>query len=295
MAAVSGSQIMKLGRKLSSFFYKNSRELKTIWKIERDGRKGYLAGTAHFSPYRFQKSLQRLIRQAKIALFEGPLDDQSMKRVVELGSAGEGSVALYERLDSPTITQIRKCTGMISSGSNPLPLFFPLGGKESDPLYAHFQKFQPWLAFLNLWSQFLKEKGWKYSVDLEAWEIAARMGKEIHFLETIDEQVKALEGVPFERFVAFLKKVPRWPEYTKAYVQSYLRGALEEIMAGTSEFPTRCPSIIENRDPIFYERMKPYLEKAETVAFIGTVHIPGLKKMFLQDGYKVDQVAEIGE
>jgi len=63
-------------------------------------------------------------------------------------------------------------------------------------------------------------------------------------------------------------------------------------MPGTSEFPTRCPSIIENRDPIFYERMKPYLEKAETVAFVGTAHIPGLEKMFLGDGYKVDQVAE---
>jgi hypothetical protein len=38
--------------------------------------------------------------------------------------------------------------------------------------------------------------------------------------------------------------------------------------------------------------MKPYLEKAETVAFVGTAHIPGLEKMFLGDGYKVDQVAE---
>jgi hypothetical protein len=294
MAAVSGSQIMTLAEKLSFFLHRNQKELKTIWRIERGGYKGYLAGTAHFFPYRFQKSLQRLIRKAKIVLFEGPLDEPSMKRVVERGSEGEGALILYEGLDPQTITQIKKCPGIYSDRSNPLPLFFPLGSKESDPLYAHFQKFRPWLAFLNLWSQYLKGKGWKYSVDLEAWEIAARMGKEIHFLETIDEQVKALEGVPFERFVAFLKKVPRWPEYTKAHGQSYLRGALEEIMYGTSEFPTRCPSIIENRDPRFYERMKPYLEKAETVAFVGTAHIPGLKKMFLRDGYTVDQEAETG-
>lgn len=283
---------MTWAQKLYPFFHRNERELKTVWKIEGDGRRGYIAGTAHFSPFRYRRSLQRLIRKARIVLFEGPLDEQSMKRVVELGSTGEGSVALYERLDSQTITRIKKCTGIVASGSNPLLLFFPLGAKDSDPLYSHFQKFQPWLAFLNLWSQYLKEKGWKYSVDLEAWEIAGRMGKEIHFLETIDEQVKALEGVPFERFVAFLKKVHLWDEYTQGHVQSYQRGGLEEIMSGTSEFPTRCPSIIENRDPIFYERMKPYLEKAETVAFVGTAHIPGLKKMFLRDGYKVDQVAE---
>jgi hypothetical protein len=283
---------MRWGQILFSFFHKNERELKTIWKVERDGRRGYITGTAHFSPFRYRRSLQGLIGKVQIALFEGPLDEQSMKRVVELGSAGEGSIALYERLDPQTITQIKRCTGMTPSGSNPLPLFFPLSAKESDPLYAHFQKFQPWLAFLNLWSQYLKESGWKYSVDLEAFKIAGQMGKEIHFLETIDEQVKALEGVPFERFVAFLKKVHLWDEHTKRHVQIYQRGGLEEIMSGTSEFPTRCPSIIENRDPIFYERMKPYLEKAETVAFVGTAHIAGLKKMFLRDGSKVDQEAE---
>jgi hypothetical protein len=215
-----------------------------------------------------------------------------MKRVVELGSAGEGAIALYERLDAQTITQIKKYTGMASCTSNPLPLLFPLSTKESDPLYVHFQKFRPWLAFLNLWTQYLKERGWKYSVDLEAFKITGHMGKEIHFLETIDEQVQALEGVPFERFVAFLKKVHLWDEHTKRQVQAYQRGGLEEIMSGTSEFPTRCPSIIENRDPIFYERMKPYLDKAQTVAFVGTAHIPGLKKMFLRDGYRFDQETE---
>ena len=294
MAPLSGSQIMKLGLKLFSFLL-HEKELRTIWKVKKDGRQGYLAGTAHFFPYRFRKSLQRLIRQVKIVLFEGPLDQQSMKQVIERGSEGEGSVTLYESLDPQTITQLKKCTGIFSGGSNPLPLFFPLGSKESDPLYLHFQRFQPWLAFLNLWSQYLKEKGWKYSVDLEALKIAAQMGKEIHYLETIDEQVKALEGVPFERFVVFLKKVHHWDEYIQAYVQSYLKGILEEMMSGTSAFPTRCPSIIENRDPIIYERMKAFLEKTETIVFVGTPHIPGLKKMLLQDGYKVNQVSEMDE
>jgi len=283
---------MRWGEKLISFIHKNERELKTIWKVERDGRRGYITGTAHFSPFRYRRSLQSLIRKVQIVLFEGPLDEQSMKRVVELGSAGNGSIALYESLDAQTISQIKKYTGMTSSASNPLPFLFPWRTKESDPLYIHFQKFRPWLAFLNLWTQYLRERGWKYSVDLEAFKIAGQMGREIHFLETIDEQVQALEGIPFDRFVAFLKKVHLWDEQTKKQVQVYQKGGLEEIMSGTRDFPTRCPSIIENRDPRFYERMKPYLEKAETVAFVGTAHIPGLRKMFLNDGYRVDQEAE---
>ena len=279
-------------QKLFSFLHKNERELKTIWKVEKDGHRGYLTGTAHFSPFRYHRSLEGLIRKVQVVLFEGPLDEPSMKRVVEMGSAGEGSVALYESLDAPTITQIKKSTGMTSDASNPLPLLFSLSTKESDPLYLHFKKFRPWLAFLNLWTQYLQERGWKYSVDLEAFQIAGQLGKEIHFLETIDEQVQALEGIPFERFVAFLKKVHLWDEHTKRQVQVYQKGGLEEIMSWTSDFPTRCPAIIENRDPLFYERMKPYMEKAETVAFVGTAHLPGLKRMFLRDGYKVDPEAQ---
>ncbi len=71
MAAVFGSQIMTWAQKLYPFFHRNERELKTVWKIEGDGRRGYMAGTAHFSPFRFQRSLQRLIHKARDRFIRG--------------------------------------------------------------------------------------------------------------------------------------------------------------------------------------------------------------------------------
>ena len=90
-------------------------------------------------------------------------------------------------------------------------------------------------------------------MDLEAFETAKRMGREIHFLETIEEQVRVLEQIPLERMIRFLEKVRHWDEYSDAYVQVYLRGALADWMAGTSDFPSRCSPVIDDRDRIFFE------------------------------------------
>ena len=54
---------------------------------------------------------------------------------------------------------------------------------------------KPWLAFFTLWSDYLKRLGWKYSVDLEGYQIAREMGKKIIFLETIDEQIQVLQSI----------------------------------------------------------------------------------------------------
>ena len=64
------------------------RELRMIWAVERVGRRSYLVGTAHFFPYHFRGSLRRYISQVDAVLFEGPLDEESARTVVEYGSGG---------------------------------------------------------------------------------------------------------------------------------------------------------------------------------------------------------------
>ena len=57
----------------------------------------------------------------------------------------------------------------------------------------------------------------------------------------------------------------------------------------TGEFPTRCDSIIANRDPIFFKRMKSFFDEGKTAAFVGVAHLPGISKLFLNEGYRVSQ------
>jgi uncharacterized protein YbaP (TraB family) len=285
---------MKLIETLTSIFSSPPKELKMVWQVEKNGRLGYLAGTAHFFPYRLKTSLQRYIQETRFVLFEGPLDEKGMSRVVKEGAEG-GGVALFEGLDPATIQKIKKATRSLFEPSGALPLLLPFTPHFQDPLEAHFLTRRPWMAFFQVWYHFLGERGWKHSVDLEAMEIAIRKGKEVVFLETIEEQIAGLEGIPLERFIHFFKKIDQWDEWAHAHLEVYLRGDMESLLGATQEFPTRCPSIVDQRDPVLFERMKPYFEEGKVIAFVGTIHIPGIQKRLLAEGYSIRQVARGNE
>lgn len=59
------------------------------------------------------------------------------------------------------------------------------------------------------------------------------MNKGIYFLESIEEQIKTLDGIPIER-------------------------------------------------------MKAFLDKGDAIVFMGVMHIPGIQRQLLDDGYKVE-------
>jgi hypothetical protein len=303
---------MKFTDPLIYFLLPGEKKLRTVWKVEKDGKKNYLVGTAHFFPYHFRISLKKVSRRSRGSFFEGPLDPKSMEQVVAHGSQGKGSLEIYEALDSRTLREIRGKAdtlfgdpqvfrgipgkaGSLFGDSQTLLQFLPGGGKPPDPVQAHFQRLRPWLAFFNIWTSYLKTKGWNGSVDLEAFELSKKLGKEIHFLETIEEQIQVLEQIPMERMIRFLKKVDQWDEYSESYVRAFLRGSLASWMSGTSDFPSRCSPVIDERDRVFYRRMKPFVEQGESAVFLGAPHLYGVNRMLETDGYRVEQIQEIEE
>ena len=126
-------------------------------------------------------------------------------------------------------------------------------------------------------------------MDVEAFHIAQKLGKEIRYLETIEDQLAALDGIPFERIVKYLNDIKHWSGHKKVFMKAFLEGDIQKFFSMTGEFPTRCESIIAKRDPIFFERMRGHFEEKKTTAFVGVAHIPGIQKMFLDEGYRVIQ------
>jgi uncharacterized protein YbaP (TraB family) len=289
-----GITIMNLSEKITRILHPRERVLRTVWRAEKEGKVNYLVGTAHFFPYHFRISVKRLLQRTKRAVFEGPLDPPSMDQVVLRGSEGKGSAEIYDALDPETIRKIKQRTGDLFTASGMITPFLP-PHKTIDPLRDHFERMSPWLAFFNIWISYLKAIGWEGSVDLEAFEKARKMRREIHFLETIDEQVRVLERIPTERMIRFLKKVHHWDEYSETYVQSYLRGELADWIAGTNDFPSRCAPVIDDRDKVFFERMQPFLRKGETAIFLGAPHLRGVNRMLEIDGHRVKQLHEESE
>ncbi len=228
------------------------------------------------------------MHRAETVLFEGPLDKESMDRVVEYGRKGENSPSIFDALDPSAIKEINRQLGSrlmaptTSTGSY-LDLFHQ---RAPDFLEAQTRGVRPWLAFFIVWSTLLN---WQYSMDVEAFQVAQKLRKRIQYLETIEDQLSALDGIPFERIVKFLNHIEYWKAYRELFLKAFLLGDLEKFVSMTGEFPTRCESIIAKRDPVLFNGIKNFAEKEETIAFVGVIHIQGIRKMFLDEGYQVIQ------
>lgn len=270
------------------------KKLRMMWKVEKNGKASYLIGAAHFFPYSFKKFLTPYIKNADAVLLEGPLDEANMNKVIEQGTGGNenNNSSLDGILDDNTITEINKLEYILPSPSYYGTFMMTYGGQSrNDLLYNQIKDKRPWMAFFSIWFYFRARNGWKYTMDMDTLNIAKSMGKEVQFLEKIEEQIDALNGIPVERIVNFLKRVNKWNMYGKRYVKYYMKGDLEGLLSGTNDFPTYCDSIIDKRDPVLYERMKPFLEKGNALAVVGVTHINGIGKMLRKDGYTINEQA----
>jgi hypothetical protein len=270
-----------------NFLWWKEKRFKMVWRLEKGSRVGYVVGTAHFFPTSLEKPLTRLLQEVETVLFEGPLDEESMAKVAECGRKPEGGPSLFQALDPKTIEAINKEFRDRLVPSNSAESYLQqLQPSNTDFARFYLESARPWLAFFTLWSTYL---GWKHSIDMEAYHIAKRLGKDIRFLETIEEQLVAMDGIPFERIVDYVNRFDQWKSYKRTFLNYFLAGELEKLMARTPRFPTRCESILGMRDARFFERMIGYYEARPSIAFLGMSHIPAVKSMFVDSGFSVIQ------
>jgi hypothetical protein len=262
------------------------RELRMIWEVRARGRRSLLVGSAHFFPYRFGDALRRHIGAAETVVLEGPLDEPAMRRVVDSGRA-TGHRSLYDALDAATKASLHRRLGIrtppLVAGELYRELLF---GREEDWLEEELRGLRPWLAFFGLWTRYRRLNGWVHTLDLDAARIAAELGKEVRHLETIEEQIEALNAIPLDRIVHFLA-AEDWAAYGEEYVRRYLAGDLDRLIAVAQAFPTFCEAIIEQRDPVLAARMAPYLERGNAVIVIGVTHCPGVIRLLEAAGFAV--------
>ena len=89
-------------------FFRRSqeKELKMIWEVEKNSKKSLLIGTAHFFPNSFKTSLTNCLQNARTVMFEGPLDQDNMARVVNCGIDKQSDYHIFDELDAKTIDRI---------------------------------------------------------------------------------------------------------------------------------------------------------------------------------------------
>ena len=258
------------------------KKLRTIWRVEKNGRGGLLVGTAHFSPYSFKKTLQRLIQRVETVIFEGPLDEESMADVARHGRRSEGTPSLYDALDPDVIRGINALLAPRSgSGTTAGSYLDFLGSRSAGFMEANARNVRPWMALFATWTAFLN---WSHSMDMEAFQIAGKLGKRIEYLETIADQLATLDGIPFDRIVRYFNQYRSWNNHRDFFSRVYFAGDLESRLSKTGDFPTRCEEVIGRRDPIFFRGIRNAFQRGPAAAFIGIGHIPGVIQRFRADG-----------
>ncbi len=266
------------------------KELRMVWQIEKSGKISFLIGTAHFFPYSFRASLTRLLKDVRVVLFEGPLDENSMQKVVDAGVRNGNAADLFQDLDRRALAHIRDLLDSAKANRRSSIGLELITSVSDQSVYSMVEGMKPWMAFFSIYSKFLEKNGWKYSVDMEAYNLARKMSKPVVFMESIEEQIEVLEKLSFQHIVDFLSRIEHWKTYTRDFVKWYLNGDMDRIYANPYRFPSRNPWVIDCRDELFRSRMLPYLEQGGAAVFVGSPHVMGIIRMLEADGYEIRKV-----
>lgn len=258
-----------------------------LWKLEKNGNTSWIGGTAHSFRYSFASSFRKLFNEVDTVIFEGPLDGASLSAFARHGHTRGDAPRIADYL---TEKEIRTLEKIVCGPQGKFAHFCNMAWKTPVDVRGILSDYRPWSVFFSLYYAFLERHGWTQSVDLEAWEIAHDMGRNVIGMESIDEQIASLESVPLERIIRFLQHPENWKTRMRQSLSAYLAGDLENMLGTSTEFPTRTERVIGFRDERFRERMRPYIELGRTAVFVGTAHMLNLENMLREDGFTVTKV-----
>ena len=264
------------------------RPFAMLWEVEKNGRRSWLGGSAHFFCCSFERAFRKLFSRVDAIVLEGLLDEESLDAVERAGRAPGPEAPRVAGL--LTEEEIRILERVVRGPEGFWPRLLNMERPNPVDVRFYLARTHPWCALFSLWAAFLERQGWKQSVDLEIWRLGHAMGKKVIALESLEEQLASLECVTAGRVAAFFRDAPRWKSFIRRNAAAYLAGDLTAMMGTSTEFPTRTELVIGRRDQRFRERLRPFLEAGGCAAFVGTAHLPGLRPLLEEDGFSLRRV-----
>jgi hypothetical protein len=262
------------------------RRLAMAWEVGRGGQRSVLIGLAPFFPYRFSRALRPLVGAARELLAEGPVDEQAVRTLATRGACDPGAPSLLELLDPATVLKVNAELRAPTPALGLYLLSQQLAGQPSPDLAGvAVRGLKPWMAFFSVWTSYLAQSGWTCRLDVDAHELARTLGKPTRYLETIEEQIDALEAVPVERIVRFMAQAD-WAGYRRDYARCYLSGDLDGLVTHAGIFPTFCEPVIGRRAAVLRERLVPHLETGGVLAIVGVLNCARLLELLAADGFR---------
>ncbi len=263
-----------------------------LWRIRDNDSTVYIFGSLHILPQSFQwraPEIESAIASSDIFVFEVPVTDEASARqkefIVKNGLLPRGASLrkVLNRIEYETYSRI-----LLGAGLKP----------------EHFTRYRPWLAAVVVGLAYVhrRDLATLTGVDDEIIEYAQSGGKELRYLEAVEDQMKLLVMGDDLAQVRALKRqlvsLPKAAAHTEDLVQTWARGdaerfanMIEQDFAGHVEAQDL---LISNRNRSWVPSVAELLGSGKTaMVTVGAAHIGGPKgliSLLCVAGHDVERV-----
>ncbi len=264
-----------------------------IWKIEHKGKTSYLFGSIHVG----EKNMY-------------PLPENVMQAFSETEVlAVEANIANVNQMEMARMVQ-----EMAMDLENPLPTVLSERTREQYEIFCKKQSstcnmvkiFEPWMAAMTIEAMSVIQLGYSEDLGIDKFFINGSKEKEIVELESLEGQLKLLDGMPKElQDYMVLGAVTKDANDFKDLMKSWKTGQMEQVMA-QAEADSKAMGIPEDvmnefNDLFLYKRNKvmadgiaAQMEQGKSVfAVVGAAHYAGknsVQQYLEEKGFTIERL-----
>jgi uncharacterized protein YbaP (TraB family) len=267
-----------------------------LWKVRSGESTVYIFGSLHILPPSYEwrsPQIESAIAASDIFVFEVPVDEDAATRqkafIVQNGLLPRGASLrkVLNRIEFDTYSRI-----LLGAGLKP----------------EHFTRYRPWLAAVVVGLAYVHRRDLTMldGVDDQIIEQAEAQGKELRYLESIEDQMKLLVmGDDLAQIRALKRQLVSLPQsvsHTKDLVDTWAEGDAERFAALIErDFAGHVEAqdlLISNRNRTWVPKVEELLHSGKTaMVTVGAAHIGGPKgviSLLCAKGHEVERIGANG-
>lgn len=265
---------------------KKSSEKSLLWKISGSGltQDSYLFGTMHAKEkavFNFSENFNKAFNQAETFAMEIALNSDMYTGIFNMMMADEN----YNIHDYLSDAEYTKLDSWLK--------------KEYGFKLKMFEKIKPIFLYVMTNKASVGMRNEPFLDEYLAKEAEAK-GKEVLGLETIEEQVAALDNISLEeQFKMILQSIDHQKKEEKAFeklLQTYKKQDLDKMLKlirESSISEAAYKKLINDRNTTMVERMLPFMKEKSTFVAVGAGHLPGesgIINLLRKQGFTVEAI-----
>lgn len=267
----------------TSLSAQSKREKSLLWKVEKQGyNTSYLFGTIHVKDERvfhFNDSLFSKLDEVDVLVTELDLSTESILAMVEGMKLPEGKT-LQDVMKPKQYERLRDFA------------------EEHVALnFSQLEKFKPFMV-LMLTMQKEIPNNTSEAVDMYLYNYAVKIGKKTKALETLDEQLEALDALSIEKIIKSIdeyesEKGISYEDMILAYQNSDIQAMNELTKLEEAKNEKFMKAIFDKRNKVMAKRIPLMMKESSTFFAIGAGHLAGTKGVLSKlenDGFKITPV-----